>query len=55
MKEREATIPPAAKTRLPEAIRRLVDLYTAWEKPEEAEKWQAVLEKSAEKLLPNGE
>ncbi len=40
MKEREANIPPAAKTRLPEAIRRLVDLYTAWEKPDEAAKWQ---------------
>jgi len=30
MKEREAKMPPAAKTRLSEAIRRLVDLYTAW-------------------------
>ena len=47
MKDREEKIPPAAKTRLPEAIRRLVDLYTAWEKPEEAAKWRAVLEDSA--------
>ena len=53
MKEREANIPSAAKTRLAEAIRRLVDLYTAWDKPEEAAKWQAVLEESVVKPLPN--
>jgi hypothetical protein len=44
MKDREAKIPPAAQTRLPEAIGRLVDLYTAWEKPEEADKWREKLE-----------
>ena len=49
MKDREANIPPAAQPRLPEAIRRLVDLYTAWDRPEEAAKWQAILEESAEK------
>jgi len=49
MKAREANIPPAAKTRLPEAIRRLVDLYTAWDRPEEVAKWQTILEESAEK------
>ena len=43
MKQREAKIPPAAKSRLSEALRRLVDLYTAWEKPEEAAKWRAKL------------
>ena len=43
MKDREAKIPPAAKSRLSEAIRRLVDLYTAWDKPEEAAKWRAKL------------
>ena len=47
MKDREAKIPPAAKTRLPEAIRRLVDLYTAWDRPEEAAKWRAILEETA--------
>ena len=52
MKEREAKIPPAAKTRLPEAIRRLVDLYTAWDKPEEAAKWRAILEET--KASPDG-
>ena len=44
MKDREAKIPPAAKPRLPEAIRRLVDLYTAWEKPDEAAMWKEILE-----------
>ncbi len=43
MKDREAKIPAAAKTRLAEAIRLLVDLYTAWDRPEEAEKWRAKL------------
>ena len=49
LKARAAQIPPAAQPRLAEAVRRLVDLYTAWEKPEEAAKWQAVLEQSTEK------
>ena len=49
MKAREAKIPPAAKTRLAEAIRRLVDLYTAWDRPEEAEKWRKVLEEDQER------
>jgi hypothetical protein len=44
LKARAAKIPPAAQPRLAEAIRRLVDLYTAWEKPEEAEKWRTELE-----------
>jgi serine/threonine-protein kinase len=47
MKEREEKIPANAKTRLPEAIQRLVDLYTAWEKLEEAEKWKVVLNREA--------
>ena len=46
LKDREAKIPPAAKIRLTEAIRRLVDLYTAWDKPEEAEKWRAKLQEA---------
>jgi hypothetical protein len=44
MKARAASIPPAAQPRLAEALRRLVDLYTAWDKPDEAAKWQAELE-----------
>lgn len=47
MKDRESKIPPAAKTRLNETIQRLVDLYTAWEKPEEAAKWKAAMEEAA--------
>ncbi len=34
MKDREANIQHAAQTRLAEAISRLVDLYTALDKPE---------------------
>ena len=43
MKAREDKIPEAAKVRLTEAVQRLVDLYTAWEKPEEAARWKAKL------------
>ncbi len=46
MKEREAKIAPAAKHRLSEAIQRLVDLYTAWEKPEQATEWQKQLDQT---------
>ena len=52
MKDREAKIQPAAKTSLPEAIQRLIDLYTAWEKPDEPMKWQAILDESAAKPSP---
>ena len=41
MKQRENTIPPQAGTRLPEALDRLIDFYTATNKPDEAKKWQA--------------
>jgi tetratricopeptide (TPR) repeat protein len=41
MKQREKTIPPFAKKVLPEAIDRLIELYTATNRPEEAKKWQA--------------
>ena len=50
MKDREAKVPPAAKPRLAEAIRRLVDLYTAWEKPEKAAEWERKLD---EENLPS--
>ena len=36
LKNRGAKIPPAAQPRLAEALRRLVDFYTAWNKPVEA-------------------
>jgi len=41
MKAREKMIPPPAATRLPEAINRLIDLYTATNNPDEVKKWRA--------------
>lgn len=41
MKQREKTIPPQTTVRLPEALDRLIELYTATEKPDEVKKWQA--------------
>ena len=51
MKQREATIPPQGKDRLTEALERLVQLYEATDKPDEAAEWRKELEanKSAEK------
>jgi hypothetical protein len=40
MKEREKTIPPRWATRIPEALDRLVELYTATKKPDEANKYR---------------
>jgi eukaryotic-like serine/threonine-protein kinase len=42
MKDREKTIPPNGKVRLPEAAARLVELYLALDKPDEVKKWKAV-------------
>jgi len=44
MKEREATIPPQAATRIPEALERLVAFYEASSAPEEAARWRSELE-----------
>jgi tetratricopeptide (TPR) repeat protein len=41
MKAREKAIPPQAGARIPEALDRLIELYTATDKPEEAKKWRA--------------
>ncbi len=41
MKARAKTIPPPAAVRLPEAVDRLIDLYTATNKPDEVKKWHA--------------
>jgi WD40 repeat protein len=41
MKEREKTIPPQGRVRLSEAVDRLIELYTATNKPDEAKKWRA--------------
>jgi hypothetical protein len=44
MAQRQAKIPPNAKVRLTDALDRLVHLYDAWGKPEEAAKWRKELE-----------
>jgi eukaryotic-like serine/threonine-protein kinase len=43
MKRREATIPPHLKLRLTEALERLVQLYDATNKPDEASRWRKEL------------
>jgi hypothetical protein len=43
MKQREATIPPAGKARLPEAAERLVALYAATGKKDQAAEWRQKL------------
>ncbi|HVK11263.1 MAG TPA: tetratricopeptide repeat protein, partial [Gemmataceae bacterium] len=43
MKQREATIPPVGRRRLPEAIERVVRLYEATGRPELAREWRAKL------------
>jgi serine/threonine protein kinase len=52
MKQREKTIPPVARSRLPEALDRLIELYTATDKPDEAKKWQAERAKYPDLLPP---
>jgi tetratricopeptide (TPR) repeat protein len=41
MKAREERTPPQGKIRLPQAIDRLIELYTVTHRPEEAMRWQA--------------
>jgi tetratricopeptide (TPR) repeat protein len=41
MKAREKTIPPQGATRIPDALDRLIELYTVTNKPDEAMKWRA--------------
>jgi type II secretory pathway component PulM len=62
MKAREKTIPPQANTRIPESLDRLIELYAATNKPEEAKKWQAErakyppaapMPKAEKKLMPH--
>jgi hypothetical protein len=45
MKAREKTIPPQGAIRIPEALDRLIELYTVTNKPDEVKKWQAELTK----------
>jgi hypothetical protein len=44
MRDREEKIPAPGKPRLTEALQRLVQLYTALEKPDDAAKWQKELD-----------
>ena len=55
MKQREKTIPPQASTRLPEALDRLIELYTATNKPDEVKKWQAERAKYPATAPPPGQ
>jgi hypothetical protein len=41
MKAREKTIPAEAGSRIPNALDRLIELYTATNKPNEVARWQA--------------
>jgi non-specific serine/threonine protein kinase/serine/threonine-protein kinase len=41
MKARAKSIPPQGATRVPEALDRLIELYAATNRPDEAKKWQA--------------
>jgi hypothetical protein len=50
MKQREKTIPPQGATRIPEALDRIIELYTVTNKPEELKKYQ---ELRAKYPMPN--
>ena len=47
IKQREKTIPPQGSPRIPEALDRLIQLYTGTNKPDEVKKWQAAKDKIA--------
>ena len=44
MNRRRPKIPASDKARLDEALQRLVQLYDAWGKPDEAARWRKELE-----------
>ncbi len=46
MNEREGKIPTSARNPLTRALERLVQLYDAWDKPDEAAKWRTKLERA---------
>ena len=52
MKTREKAIPAQQSTRMPEALDRLIELYTALNQPDEAKKWQAERAKYPEAKKP---
>ena len=53
MKQREDTIPSEDKPRLTKALERLVKLYEAWGKKDEAMKWRKELEATAARRNPD--
>jgi eukaryotic-like serine/threonine-protein kinase len=54
MKQREKTIPPQGNARIPEALDRLIELYTATNQPDEVKRWQAGRAKYPEAAPPQG-
>jgi serine/threonine-protein kinase len=48
----EKTIPPSSAIRLPNAVDRLIELYTATNKPDEVKKWRAERAKYPEAAPP---
>jgi serine/threonine protein kinase len=54
MKAREKTIPPQGASRIPEALDRLIELYTATNKPDEAKKYRELRAKypTPKEVLP---
>jgi tetratricopeptide (TPR) repeat protein len=55
MKAREKTTSPQAGAGIPEALDRLIELYTALDRPEDAKKWRAVRAKHPNFGQPPGE
>ena len=39
-------LPPQGKVRMTEAVQRLIDLYTAWDQPDQAAEWRKKLDES---------
>ena len=52
IKKRETTIPPQGNPRLPESMDRLIELYTATNKPAEVKKWRTERAKYPPELAP---
>ena len=52
MKQRENTIPPPGRVRIPEAIDRLIELYTPTNKPDQATKWRAERARTSQSIKP---
>ena len=48
MVRRANQIPVEASERIPESLKRLIKLYTEWQKPQQASEWQKKLEQRTE-------